>query len=82
MNTRGFIGLGFSYKSEKIGDADIILAWVDDRTGVPNVLVNISKVTGHFSARHYFYELRLYFRGEINFITHLTKFRQWFVYKK
>lgn len=40
-NTRGYIGLGFSYKSEKIGDADIILAWVDDRTGEPNVLVNI-----------------------------------------
>lgn len=40
-NTRGYIGLGFSYKSEKIGDADLILAWVDDRTGEPNVLVNI-----------------------------------------
>lgn len=40
VNTRGFIGIGFSYKSEKIGDADIVLAWVDDRTGEPNVLVN------------------------------------------
>lgn len=39
VNTRGYIGLGFSYKSEKIGDADIILAWIDDRTGEPNVLV-------------------------------------------
>lgn len=42
VNTRGYIGLGFSYKSEKIGDADIILAWINDRTGEPNVLVNIN----------------------------------------
>lgn len=43
VNTRGYIGIAFSYKSEKIADADIILAWVDDRTGEPNVLViNIS----------------------------------------
>lgn len=41
VNTRGYIGIGFSYKSEKITDADIILAWIDDRTGEPNVLVNI-----------------------------------------
>lgn len=40
VNTRGYIGLGFSYKSDRIGDADIILAWVDDRTGEPNVLVS------------------------------------------
>lgn len=40
VNTRGYIGIGFSYKSEKISDADIILAWIDDRTGEPNVLVN------------------------------------------
>lgn len=46
VNTRGYIGLGFSYKSEKIGDADIILAWIDDRTGEPNVLV--SKLSTHF----------------------------------
>lgn len=41
VNTRGYIGIGFSYKSENIVDADIILAWIDDRTGEPNVLVNI-----------------------------------------
>lgn len=40
VNTRGYVGLGFSYKSEKVGDSDLILAWVDDRTGEPNVLVN------------------------------------------
>lgn len=38
-NTRGFIGLGFSKKTGKMADADLILAWVDDRTGKPNVLV-------------------------------------------
>lgn len=37
--TRGFIGLGFSKKTGKMADADLILAWVDDRTGKPNVLV-------------------------------------------
>lgn len=52
VNTRGFIGLGFSYKSEKIGDADIILAWIDDRTGVPNVLVNIFKKSPCFDTPH------------------------------
>lgn len=40
-NTRGFVGLGFSYKSGKMANADLILAWVDDRTGKPNVLVNL-----------------------------------------
>lgn len=40
VNTRGYIGLAFSHKSEKVGDADIILAWVDDRTGQPTVLVS------------------------------------------
>lgn len=45
VNTRGYIGIGFSYKSEKIADADIILAWVDDRTGEPNVLVNLVTFT-------------------------------------
>lgn len=39
VNTRGFIGLGFSSKSEKMSDADLVLAWVDDRTGKPTVLV-------------------------------------------
>ena len=40
-NTRGFIGLGFSRKTGKISDSDIILAWVDDRTGKPNALVSV-----------------------------------------
>lgn len=48
VNTRGYIGLGFSYKSEKIGESDIILAWVDDRTGEPNVLVNIINLETFF----------------------------------
>lgn len=39
-NTRGYIGLGFSHKSEKVGESDIVLAWVDDRTGEATVLVS------------------------------------------
>lgn len=39
VNTRGFIGLGFSHHSGKMTNADLVLAWVDDRTGKPNVLV-------------------------------------------
>lgn len=42
VNTRGYIGLGFSYKSNKISDSDIILAWIDDRTGEPTVLVSLT----------------------------------------
>lgn len=39
VNTRGFIGLGFSQKTGRMSDADLVLAWVDDRTGKPTVLV-------------------------------------------
>lgn len=39
-NTGGFIGLGFSYKTGKMANSDLVLAWVDDHTGKPNVLVN------------------------------------------
>lgn len=39
VNTRGFIGLGFSYKTGLMAKSDLVLAWVDDRTGKPNVLV-------------------------------------------
>jgi hypothetical protein len=40
VNTRGFIGLGFSHKSDRMAGSDLVLAWVDDRTGKPNVLVS------------------------------------------
>lgn len=39
-NTGGFIGLGFSYKTGKMANSDLVLAWVDDHTGKPSVLVN------------------------------------------
>lgn len=39
VNTRGYIGLGFSYKNENMSGSDLILAWVDDNTGKPNILV-------------------------------------------
>lgn len=41
VNTGGFIGLGFSHKTGKMANADLVLAWVDDHTGKPNVLVII-----------------------------------------
>lgn len=41
VNTRGFIGLGFSHKSERMSGSDLVLAWVDDRTGKPSVLVSL-----------------------------------------
>lgn len=47
VNTRGFIGLGFSYKSERMSGSDLVLAWVDDRTGKPNVLVSVSIIFLH-----------------------------------
>lgn len=40
-NTRGFVGLGFSLKSGRMADADLVMAWVDDRTGKPTVLVSV-----------------------------------------
>uniref|UniRef100_A0A182Q0T9 DOMON domain-containing protein n=1 Tax=Anopheles farauti TaxID=69004 RepID=A0A182Q0T9_9DIPT len=41
-NTRGFMGLGFSHRSEHMAGSDLVLVWVDDRTGKPNVLESIS----------------------------------------
>lgn len=38
VNTQGFIGLGFSRKSSRMSGSDLVLLWVDDRTGKPNVL--------------------------------------------
>uniref|UniRef100_A0A182P9D5 DOMON domain-containing protein n=1 Tax=Anopheles epiroticus TaxID=199890 RepID=A0A182P9D5_9DIPT len=38
-NTRGFMGLGFSHRSEHMAGSDLVLVWVDDRTGKPNVLL-------------------------------------------
>ncbi|XP_022225581.2 MOXD1 homolog 1 isoform X1 [Drosophila obscura] len=37
VNTRGFIGLGFS-KDGRMSSADIVLLWVDDVTGLANAL--------------------------------------------
>ncbi|XP_017462962.1 PREDICTED: uncharacterized protein LOC108356357, partial [Rhagoletis zephyria] len=38
VNTRGFIGLGFARKSPRMANADLVLLWVDDRTGKANAL--------------------------------------------
>lgn len=40
-NTRGFVGLGFSLKTGLMAGADLVMAWVDDRTGKPTVLVGL-----------------------------------------
>ena len=45
VNTRGFIGLGFSRKSGKMAGSDLVLLWVDDRTGKANVLVSLRSIT-------------------------------------
>ncbi|KAI8124998.1 MOXD1 like protein 1 [Lucilia cuprina] len=39
VNTQGFIGLGFSRKSGRMAGADMVLLWVDDRSGKPNALI-------------------------------------------
>lgn len=39
-NTRGFVGLGFSLKTGRMAGSDLVMAWVDDRTGKPTVLVS------------------------------------------
>lgn len=44
-NTRGFVGLGFSLKSGLMADADLVLAWVDDRSGKPTILVRLKLTT-------------------------------------
>lgn len=41
VNTRGFIGLGFSKKDARMSSADMVLLWVDDHTGKANALVSI-----------------------------------------
>nr|XP_036230713.1 MOXD1 homolog 1 [Bactrocera oleae] len=46
VNTRGFIGLGFARKYPRMANADLVLLWVDDRTGKANAL------DCHGSAKH------------------------------
>lgn len=38
VNTRGFIGLGFSRRDGRMSSADMVLLWVDDHTGKANAL--------------------------------------------
>lgn len=64
VNTRGFIGLGFSKKTGKMINADLVLAWVDDRTGKAHIVVNNSK--------YIFYCLYLY-TLYIHKVTHVLK---------
>lgn len=41
--TLGYVGIGFNEKSHMMG-ADILLAWIDDHTGVVNLLVSWSPI--------------------------------------
>lgn len=41
VNTRGFVGLGFSKRDARMSTADMVLLWVDDQTGKANALVSI-----------------------------------------
>jgi len=41
VNTRGFIGLGFSRRDGRMSSADMVLLWVDDHTGKANALVRL-----------------------------------------
>lgn len=52
VNTRGYIGLGFSYKNENMSGSDLILAWVDDNTGKPNILVGF--YSNMYKKKYYF----------------------------
>ncbi|XP_062127901.1 MOXD1 homolog 1 [Drosophila sulfurigaster albostrigata] len=46
VNTRGFIGLGFSRRDGRMSSADMVLLWVDDHSGKANAL------DGHGSTHH------------------------------
>lgn len=45
--TLGYVGIGFNEKSHMMG-ADILLAWIDDHTGVVNLLVSRSSIRLYF----------------------------------
>lgn len=62
VNTRGYIGLGFSYKNENMSGSDLILAWVDDNTGKPNILVGFL-----FNKKKLFEYSNINFFSRVNF---------------
>uniref|UniRef100_A0A1I8PU30 DOMON domain-containing protein n=1 Tax=Stomoxys calcitrans TaxID=35570 RepID=A0A1I8PU30_STOCA len=50
VNTQGFIGLGFSRKSGRMAGSDMVLLWVDDRSGKANALDCHGSFTEHNAA--------------------------------
>lgn len=40
LNSRGFVAIGFPYANAQIKGFDVVLAWVNDKTGKANILVN------------------------------------------
>lgn len=49
VNTRGFVGLGFSRRDARMSNADMVILWVDDHTGKLNALVSILKTGGQLN---------------------------------
>lgn len=39
LNSRGFVAIGFPYPNTEIKGFDVVLAWVNDKTGKANILV-------------------------------------------
>lgn len=40
LNSRGFVAIGFPYPNPRIKGFDVVFAWVNDKTGKANILVN------------------------------------------
>lgn len=40
LNSRGFVAIGFPYGNPQIKGFDVVFAWVNDKTGKANILVN------------------------------------------
>lgn len=40
LNSRGFVAIGFPYANPQIKGFDVVFAWVNDKTGKANILVN------------------------------------------
>ena len=54
VNTRGFIALGFMNPNVKFSAFDLVLTWLDDRSGKANILVSIFR---NAKNKHLFYIL-------------------------
>jgi hypothetical protein len=44
LNSRGFVAIGFPYSNPQIKKFDVVYAWVNDKTGKANILVNVAHI--------------------------------------